>query len=691
MSGLVWILPRLILLLLGLLGGIFLLVFFFRLVGGILHAFGRGCGRICGFVGGEIQDALRFVGSVPTSLVFVPLVIVNIFLGRWSAARHYGRALQEEVTVLGTSLYRVILGHPARLLGLSPVLEGFERRVPDVVAKAPGPDRPSRKSGSFEGYTVIGSLPGGGSGARLFIARPDKERLAALARAGHSGVGEVVIKSFSLYEGSTLPQILRENRALEAARRLGLVLEHRQDPHRFYYVMPYVPGDDLATVTRQLHNHSGSEGLRTVDLRLVLGYLCDLLQTLDRYHQGGLWHKDVKPDNIIISDGRAHLVDLGLVTPLRSAMTLTTHGTEYFRDPELVRMALRGVKVQDVNGVKFDLYSVGAVLFSVVENSFPAHGSLSRITRRCPEALKWIVRRSMAEMGRRYGSAREVLADLRFVLAARDPFAIKPAHLPSFAPGFAEAREEGPESAPVPPFPEARAPLDDPAGRAAAAVTASFAASRAWSSRRAARRARRARRHAERAFSRRRYQSARSRPGFGVVLAFLIFFGVSSVLFLSTSARISNSPVIQVHGFGPSAVVHHRGSAEGENLLVVAGKTRGTILLLDGFSHGLHGGAKEKLDRASRALAKAGYSLLDSGERADSWEAAVRRLAGVIPPSDAEMNLRLQELLNRTEGAPQALLWIWDGPVEGQTMRTLIPRDGFRAEPVERILTAIGL
>ncbi|MFQ5748881.1 MAG: hypothetical protein ACE5H3_05405, partial [Planctomycetota bacterium] len=271
MSALIFLIPRVLLLLLGILGGIFLLVFFFRLVGRILHVFGRCCGRLFGFVGGEIQDSLRFVGSVPTSLVFVPLVILNVLLGRWSAARHYGRALQEEVTVLGTSLYRVVLGHPARLLGLSPVLEGFERRVPDVVAKAPGPDRPSRKSGSFEGYTVIGSLPGGGSGARLFIARPDKERLAGLARAGHANVGDVVIKSFSLYEGSTLPQILRENRALEAARKLGLVLEHRQDGHRFYYVMPYVPGDDLGTVTRQLHNRSGSAGLRTEDLRLVLG------------------------------------------------------------------------------------------------------------------------------------------------------------------------------------------------------------------------------------------------------------------------------------------------------------------------------------------------------------------------------------------------------------------------------------
>ena len=62
----------------------------------------------------------------------------------------------------------------------------------------------------------------------------------------------------------------------------------------------------------------------------MLGYEIDLVSTLDRYHADGLWHKDVKPDNIIVHGGAAHLVDFGLATSLRSAMTLTTHGTEYF-------------------------------------------------------------------------------------------------------------------------------------------------------------------------------------------------------------------------------------------------------------------------------------------------------------------------------------------------------------------------
>jgi serine/threonine protein kinase len=291
------------------------------------------------------------------------------------------------------------------------------------------------RAGQFEGYSIIGSLPTGGSGAKLYIAEPDTTRRQMLARDGFAEVDRVVIKAFSLTEGSSLPQIVRESRSLDAAKRLGLILDHEMGQERFHYVMRYVPGDSLSMATRRLHAESAPGGLDPRALRAALAYVSDLVDTLSLYHKGGLWHKDVKPDNIIIDhrDGRAHLVDFGLVSSLRSAMTLTTHGTEYFRDPEMVRLALRGVKVHEVDGTRFDIYGVGAVLYSVIEDSFPAHGELSQVTKRCPEAVKWIIRRAMASYDKRYDSAALMLADLNAVLAAPDPFALRPIELPSMA------------------------------------------------------------------------------------------------------------------------------------------------------------------------------------------------------------------------------------------------------------------
>ncbi|MGD9791785.1 MAG: serine/threonine protein kinase [Phycisphaerales bacterium] len=387
------------------------------------------------FVSGVVTDAFRVVGAVLAVVVFSVLVVLNIVIGRWSGASHFGTNVAHEFKTMGLALYRILLGHPARLLGLSSLTEGIEKRVPAAIAQAPIADVTGKRTAQFEGYTIIGTLPVGGSGARLYIADPDPVKRAAFERQGHTGVDRVVIKSFSLSDGSQLPQIVRESRSLEAAKRMGLILDHDLSAAKFFYVMRYVPGESLAAVTRQLHAESGPEGLNARSLKRVLGYSRDLVQTLDGYHRGGLWHKDVKPDNIIVEREVAQLVDFGLVTSLHSAMTLTTHGTEYFRDPDLVRMALKGVKVSEVDGTRFDVFAAGAVLYSMLEDSFPAHGVMSTFSKRSPEAVRWIVRRAMTDYDKRYTNARVMLDDLNVVLLAADPFAVRPVDLPSMRGG----------------------------------------------------------------------------------------------------------------------------------------------------------------------------------------------------------------------------------------------------------------
>ncbi|MEM7229194.1 MAG: hypothetical protein AAF432_10305 [Planctomycetota bacterium] len=474
---------------------VFILVPVLKGTGWLIVNFGRGVtwlvAHIFEFITGMIGDTLRFIGAVIASIVLIPMVPLNVILGRWSAAGHFARAVKREASVGTNCLYRFSLRRPLKLVMLHGLLEGLEQRVPEAMAGAPTSDRPKKRSGQYRGYNIVGSLKGGGSGAKLYIAEPDP------AYHKRSMPDLVVIKAFALHEGSSLPQIVRESRALEGAKKIGLVLDHEMDEHRFFYVMPYHPGEHLGVATRQLHGETAGRGLEPKQFQLVMGYMRDLLATLTAYHDAGLWHKDVKPDNIIIDAGEAHLVDLGLVTPLRSAMTLTTHGTEYFRDPEMVRQALRGVKVHQIDGTKFDVYAAGAVLYFMLENTFPAHGGLSRFSKKSPEALRWIVRRAMADYHQRYASADEMLADLLVVAASSDAYDVKPVALPSMNGGAGavpaatlvnnvEAVEEAPAEpvvddvaaaqTPMPPAPEPQGPFvaaaaSVPAGRPRIKVT----------------------------------------------------------------------------------------------------------------------------------------------------------------------------------------------------------------------------
>lgn len=173
----------------GLAAVIFLVVPLFKGIAWLIGALFRGIGAVVlhfgRFIGGMIGDVIRFVGAIITAVVFTPLILFNVVIGRWSAASHFGKGLQDEVATAGHCVYRVLLGHPARFLLLHGLVEGIEQRIPDAMAQSPGSDRPSHRTGEFEGYTVVGSLPGGGSGGRLFIADPDDRKRAIFARNGH--------------------------------------------------------------------------------------------------------------------------------------------------------------------------------------------------------------------------------------------------------------------------------------------------------------------------------------------------------------------------------------------------------------------------------------------------------------------------------------------------------------------------
>jgi hypothetical protein len=320
----------------------------------------------------------------------------------------------------------------SRTFGLGGLFNSLERRIDHAnkdwrryVATA-AYDNSEAPAEFPEDYVVIDELPRGGSSARLYVVR----------RAGEGENGTLyVLKYFDLRAGGNLESVVRESQAAQLAQKLGLIIESKLGDSAFWYVMPYYHGETLTGGVMRNIKEARANGQLHEHYRVSLGYVHQLLQIIAQYHEAGVFHKDIKPDNLIINGERIYLVDIGLMTPLSSMAQLTTHGTEYFRDPEMVKLALEGREVRQVDAAKFDVYSIGAVLYFALSGEFPTSGALSRLPSETPMATQWVVNRAMTGMHQRYADARAMLTDIDYLCWAASQGqldAVKPADLPSF-------------------------------------------------------------------------------------------------------------------------------------------------------------------------------------------------------------------------------------------------------------------
>ena len=86
-------------------------------VAGLGTLIGAAVGGLARFVGGMITDTGRCVGHVVTALCALPLALASLSMLRFKAGGHYGRALEDALYGCVISIYRVVLGHPLRLIG----------------------------------------------------------------------------------------------------------------------------------------------------------------------------------------------------------------------------------------------------------------------------------------------------------------------------------------------------------------------------------------------------------------------------------------------------------------------------------------------------------------------------------------------------------------------------------------------
>jgi hypothetical protein len=198
-----------------------------------------------------------------------------------------------------------------------------------------------------------------------------------------------------------------------------------------FLAMQYVPGADLGTLL-------SADG--ALELTVALEILGQIADALDCAHAGGLIHRDVKPDNIIVAQDRpdtryAYLTDFGLgKNPSADSIALTKQGqfvgTTAYTAPEEILAQPRDHRV--------DIYSLGCVLYEALVGTPPfvadreldilyAHIGDPRPTLtdrqpRLPEGIDAIVAKAMAiSPADRYATCGELIADARALLPDSAP------------------------------------------------------------------------------------------------------------------------------------------------------------------------------------------------------------------------------------------------------------------------------
>jgi hypothetical protein len=277
---------------------------------------------------------------------------------------------------------------------------------------------------------------------------------------------------------------------------------------------------------------------------------------------------------------------------------------------------------------------------------------MSSITKRCPAALQWIVRRAMADIKDRYASADEMLLDLRVLAAARDPFAVRPADLPSL----------GGKSAA-----QAFAPVDEGVfrGRVNARVEplAPFSESRVGT--------RRCdtglRRRASRGLAAAAVWSALIAGAISALVQIGSEDGAAAGTTTVSARTVADAPELEW------ARELRRWSTE---LTRESGGALATVLLLHDIAPGTFG---ELQDGLAAALANEQIELLGApwdelqDERDILYAAGARRAIGLSGPEDPEAAERLESYLTDQPGL-DAVLWLARGTQEREVVYRIVRR-----------------
>jgi len=125
-----------------------------------------------------------------------------------------------------------------------------------------------------------------------------------------------------------------------------------------YIVMEYVPGKTL----KELINARAP-----FQNEVMLGVVSQITAALEHAHENGIVHKDIKPQNILVSpNGDVKVTDLGIADSKNAIKIVdadSTMGSVHYISPEIA--------CNDPADARSDLYSLGITMYEMMANGLP--------------------------------------------------------------------------------------------------------------------------------------------------------------------------------------------------------------------------------------------------------------------------------------------------------------------------------
>lgn len=132
------------------------------------------------------------------------------------------------------------------------------------------------------------------------------------------------------------------------------------DGETYYIVMEFLRGTDLKTAIQERG---------AINQRKAAEIGSQVAQALSVAHEGGIIHRDIKPQNIMIQpDGNIKVMDFGIARAGDAGLsqTATVLGTAHYVSPEQAQG-------KDLTGAS-DIYSLGVVLYEAATGKLPFDG-----------------------------------------------------------------------------------------------------------------------------------------------------------------------------------------------------------------------------------------------------------------------------------------------------------------------------